>query len=167
MNAPVSSAGAALLDAAGLGRWRRWLGAPGLALLCRAGLAAIFLYAGIPKVLSPQTFLISVRGYSILPDVVIPVFTVVLPMMEVVAGGMLLAGLWVRPAALVIGAMTAMFLVAIASAMARGINIDCGCFSGSSHKVGVGLILRDVGMLLMLIPIFLASRRAGMAEKAP
>ncbi|MCX7049305.1 MAG: hypothetical protein NTX50_27940 [Candidatus Sumerlaeota bacterium] len=100
----------------------------------------------------------AVRGYLILPDFAVPLFTVMMPMIEVVAGVCLLLGIWLRPSGAVIGGLILLFLVAIVSALARGIDIECGCFAGASSKVGLGLILRDIGMLLLLVPIFAARR---------
>lgn len=134
------------------------MGHPALALVCRLALAAIFLYAGVPKVARPQLFLVAVRGYLLLPDAAVPIFTVVLPAVEVLAGALLLLGIWVRPSAAVIAGLTAMFLIAIGSAIARGIDIECGCFAGQTSRVGWSLILRDAAMLVALVPV-LAARR--------
>lgn len=142
-----------------LERGRAVVGHPALELICRLGLAAIFLYAGLPKAIEPIPFLLAVRNYIILPDVVIPSFTLLLPMVEIVAGALLLLGVWVRPSALIVGGMVVMFLVAIVSAIARGIDIDCGCFASGESHVGIELILRDIGMFAMLLPLFLARRR--------
>jgi putative oxidoreductase len=135
-----------------------WLGHPVAALVCRVALAAIFLYAGLPKVAHPQAFLASVRNYDILPNAIVPAFALILPMVEVLAGALLLLGVWIRPSGLVIGGMLVAFIVAIASALARGIDIECGCFSHGGSRVGMELILRDLAMLAMLIPVF-ADRR--------
>lgn len=142
-----------------LAKSRDILGHPALSLLCRVGLAAIFLYAGLPKTITPQAFLISVRGYALLPDWAIPTFTVVLPSVEVFVGVLLLLGVWVRPSTTVIVGLVVMFLIAIGQALHRGIDIDCGCFSGGGHRLGWDLVARDIGMLLMTVPIYLARRR--------
>lgn len=129
-----------------------------MALVCRVALGVVFLYAGLPKLMAPQAFLIAVRGYMMLPDPVIPLFTIALPAVEVVVGAALVAGVWPRAAALVTAGMVVMFLVAIAQAMVRGIDIECGCFAHGDARVGWGLVFRDILMLAMLVPVFLDRR---------
>jgi len=132
---------------------------PSLALFCRVALGIVFIAAGLPKTPHPQLFLINVRGYMLLPDLALPSFTVILPMVEVVAGACLVTGVWVRPSALLAGALLAMFLIGMAAAMARGLDIECDCFGRGGAKVGPAKIAEDLAMLLMLIPIFSARRQ--------
>ena len=134
---------------------------PWLVTVCRLVLGLVFLYAGAPKVWLPQAFLVSVRSYMILPDDLVPAFTVVLPTIELVAGLLLVLDRWVRPAAVVVGGMLCVFVVAIVSAMARGLDIECGCFSHGETAVGIELLVRDAIMLAMLIPVILTPRRGG------
>ncbi len=129
-----------------------------LGLLCRLGLAAIFLYAGVPKVLNAQVFLMETRAYQMLPNSILPSFVVILAMIEVLAGALLLLGVWIRPSANVILGMLIMFVVAISVAMLRGLDIECGCFSGGGQKIGFQLLVRDAIMIAMLIPIYLDRR---------
>ena len=49
------------------------------------------------------------------------------------------------------------FLAAIASALSRGLDISCGCFNtDGGHAVGVGLLWRDLLLLLACLPPLLA-----------
>ena len=69
-------------------------------------------------------------------------------------------------------ALMILFIVAISSAIARGLNIDCGCFGTSkvgvamAHKVGLRRLLEDVGYLLMSGVVFwealVSSRRQAL-----
>jgi uncharacterized membrane protein YphA (DoxX/SURF4 family) len=55
---------------------------------------------------------------------------VTLPWIELVAGLLLIAGVWRRESALVIALLLAVFIVAAGSVMARGIDVEnCGCVS--------------------------------------
>ena len=76
------------------------------------------------------------------------------------AGVALLAGLLRRGAALLAAAMTVMFLGAIAAALARGLDITCGCFhTEAGHAIGVGLLWRDLALLAAcLAPLRLGER---------
>jgi uncharacterized membrane protein YphA (DoxX/SURF4 family) len=131
----------------------------GLALLCRLGLAAVLLYAAWPKLLDPAGFAKAVANYHIVLPVVgrdyINATALFLPALELVLGLVLIAGIWKRGAGLLTAALMILFVAAISSAMARGLNIDCGCFGATklgveiAHKVGLRRLLEDIGYVLM------------------
>ena len=56
-----------------------------------------------------------------------------LPILEVVIGVMLVLGVLVRLAGVVSAVLFVAFIVGIASAWARGLQIDCGCFGGGGY----------------------------------
>ena len=59
-----------------------------------------------------------------------------LPVLEVVVGLCLVLGLLTRGAAVVSALLFVAFIVGIASAWARGLQIDCGCFGGGGTTAG-------------------------------
>ena len=53
--------------------------------------------------------------------------------------------------------MNIVFIFAISQALARGISIECGCFSVSSEggsAIGIQTILRDIGYLLLAYVVY-------------
>lgn len=130
-----------------------WLGRISLVgTLARLLLGGVVLVAGALKVASPTQSVQAVQAYRLLP---VPVSQVVghgLPFLEIAVGLLLIAGLGVRVSALVAGVLMLVFVAAIASAWARGLSIDCGCF-GNGGAVAAGStryvqeILRDLGLL--------------------
>ena len=75
---------------------------------------------------------------------------VALPWIELIAGVLLITGLWRREAAVVTAIMLAVFVVAVASTMIRGIDIqNCGCFAldASGRAAGWKLIAGDLALL--------------------
>ena len=66
---------------------------------------------------------------------------------EMLVAALLYAGAAVRGAALVSGALLFTFLIAIFSAMARGLEINCGCFAGSEQTVGWPKVVEDLALL--------------------
>lgn len=116
------------------------------ARLCVAGL---FVYAGLLKVVNPSAFLADIENYRLLPYGVAVATALYLPFVEITAGiGMLVAPLR-REAVLLLGSMLIVFIVAIASAWARGLDITCGCFGGSQDEPAsyTWLIFRDLLIL--------------------
>lgn len=119
-------------------------------------LGAVFLYASYEKIVKPEDFARIVYHYQIVgPNGTVPPFAanllaVTLPWIEVVAGLLLISGLWRREAAGVAALLLIVFMVAVGSAMWRGIDIEnCGCFSvsGTGRRAGVLLLLGDAGLL--------------------
>ncbi len=113
-------------------------------------LGGLFIYAGLAKAANVAAFAGEVSNYKILPYAWNFLAAAVLPYIEVLAGFLLLLNRKVRPASLVLGGLTAVFIAALASVLARGMNIDCGCFRpGGSHTGPLAALLRDAGLLLL------------------
>jgi putative oxidoreductase len=91
-------------------------------------LAAVFIYAALDKFRDPLQFADSVAAFGILPIVLVSPFALGLPPFEVLCGLLLVTPLTRRVAALGMTIVTAMFFAALASALLRGLTLDCGCF---------------------------------------
>ena len=129
---------------------------PAVLLVLRLVVGATFIYASLDKIQHPAAFARAVSYYHLAPNDVINLFALILPWVELVAGVTLVAGVAARGSALLIGAMLVVFVIALGWAIAKGIDISCGCFSTSpeeGHKVDMGLVVRDVLMLAAMIPI--------------
>jgi uncharacterized membrane protein YphA (DoxX/SURF4 family) len=120
-------------------------------------LGAVFLYASYDKILHPADFARIVYHYQLIgPSQHIGpwasnLLAVTLPWIEIVVGLALITGLWRREAAAVSAALLVVFVVAVSTALARGIDLEnCGCFSvtGAGRAAGIKLILGDLAMLL-------------------
>jgi uncharacterized membrane protein YphA (DoxX/SURF4 family) len=82
-----------------------------------------------------------------LPHETINFIAIVMPWLELVTGILIIAGIFMRGSAFWIGVMLLVFIVALSSALARGLDIDCGCFSvDGGHGVDTGLLIRDILM---------------------
>jgi uncharacterized membrane protein YphA (DoxX/SURF4 family) len=110
-----------------LSKWQR--AQPWVSLLVRLGLAGIFLVAGLLKVTDLDANARAVVAYDLMPNDLAVTVGKVQPFFEIALGLWLLAGLATRAAAFVSAIVMVIFISGIASAWARGLNIDCGCFS--------------------------------------
>lgn len=132
-------------------RWRE----DGTGILARLVVGSVWLVAGALKLPDPAASVRSVRAYQLLPESVVPLVGYGLPVLEVVLGVCLLAGALTRVASALSVGLLAVFIAAIASAWARGLSIDCGCFGGGSSPTANAAaaypwdIARDVGLLLL------------------
>lgn len=111
----------------------------------------IFVYASWDKITQADRFADIVHDYDMLPLVFINGFALMMPWTELTVGAVLIVGVWRRAAGLLATAMTVSFLIAIAQAEFRGLEIECGCFdvSGmSATEASWDLFLRDIPLLL-------------------
>lgn len=101
-----------------------------LGLLARLVLGGVLIVAGGLKVTSPAVSARAVRAFQILPYDVAGYVGYALPVVEILIGLLLVAGLFTRVSAVVGGLLMLSFLIGISSAWIRGLTIDCGCFGG-------------------------------------
>ena len=122
------------------------------ALAGRLALGSVFVVAGAIKLPDPAGSVRAVRAYDLLPEAIVPAIGYGLPVLEVALGLMLVLGVAVRLAAVLSVLLLTVFMVGVASAWARGLTIDCGCFGGGG-QVAAGAtrygteMLRDTGLV--------------------
>ena len=128
-----------------------------LNVLLRLLVGGAFVVAGALKVADPAKFALDVSHYRLVPYELINLVAILLPWIEITSGLFVLAGIWLRAAALVITSLTVMFLVLIVSALARGLNIECGCFGtvGGKH---IGLVNLVIDSALLVLSALLVKR---------
>jgi uncharacterized membrane protein YphA (DoxX/SURF4 family) len=128
-------------------------------LAARLALAGIFIYASIDKIAHPASFAKDVYNYQILPDALINLTALVLPWLELFLGLCLLAGLWLPGAVLTANGLLVVFLAAFIFNMARGLDVNCGCFSTGSEAPAMSAgfyLLRDFGFFAVGVFLFYA-----------
>ena len=129
---------------------RSWVG-----VVARLVVGGVWLVAGLLKIPDPAESVRAVRAYQLLPESVVPTVGYALPIVEVVLGLLLLIGLLTRVAAVLSGVLLVAFVIGIAAAWARGLQIECGCFGGGGGPAANASekypweIARDVGLLLL------------------
>ena len=129
-----------------------------VARLCGWALGGVFLYAGIIKALDPAQLAAQIRNYQLAPWWMIHPAALVLPWVEIIAGLLLILGIWAIEATLVLTGLLALFMIAIGWAMRLGLDIECGCFAGHT-KVGWARLAEDGAMLAVALLGLLARRR--------
>jgi putative oxidoreductase len=131
---------------------RRVFSHPYILFLFRFILGSVFIYAGVQKVMSPADFSQAIQNYMILPVFLANMTAIFLPWLEIYCGVFLLAGLLTRASALLISVMILIFILALFSALIRGLDITCGCF-GEATPVDWLRISEDLLLLGMSIHI--------------
>lgn len=146
--------------------WRERLTHPWLTVRVQIALGAIFVVAALPKIADPPSFAHMIYNYRILPAQMINISALVMPWVEVLAGLLLILGVWTRPARWIVASLLATFMIVIAINLLRNNAIDCGCFdvsaAGKTYEEKIRdmwiVLLRDAGMLVMCAQLAWAER---------
>ncbi|MCB9475993.1 MAG: DoxX family membrane protein [Deltaproteobacteria bacterium] len=132
------------------GKIRELLSNRYLIIALRLFFGGMYLYASYDKILNPHDFSIAVANYQLVPRVFINLFALALPWLEFLIGVFLVAGIFVEASALISAALCLMFTIGIIQALARGLDISCGCFHQGDEgpKISVWLVYRDILLVL-------------------
>lgn len=128
---------------------------PWVTTLARLTVGGVLIVAGWLKIGTPALSVQAVKAYELLPDSVATVVGHGLPILEIVVGVLLVVGLLTRAAGVVSALLMLAFVIGIASAWARGLRIDCGCFGGGGTLAAgqdpgyLWKILQDAGLFVM------------------
>lgn len=132
----------------------------------RLGLGGMFLYSAWGKLQDPGIFQTMVDNYRMLPACVTAPFSVTMSMAELLVGAMFVFTKWTREAAFATAVMLGMFIVALAQAQVRGLDISCECFGEAekeSRAVLVALV-RDVVLVAPVVWLVVNGRRRWIAD---
>lgn len=125
---------------------------PWVSTLARLLVAGVLIAAGALKVVEPASSVTAVRAYQLLPEALVAPVGWGLPFLELAFGLLLVVGLFTRQVAIASGVLFVLFTLAVASAAARGLSIDCGCFGGGGEVAPgetqyAAEIVRDLGLV--------------------
>lgn len=127
---------------------------PRLAFLMRLAVGSVLLVAGALKAGSMENTVTSIGRFDVLPHWLVLPVGLALPGIEVTIGAALLCGVMPRAAALLATCFAATFLVFVVAAMARDLDVECGCF-------GESVLLRANGRLLAFDVALLVAATVG------
>jgi len=122
---------------------------PCLLLGLRVVVGVTLVAASIDKIAEPAAFALSIANYRVLPDSLTLYPATFLPWMELLCGLSLLFGLMVRGSALLTSFMLILFTAAVLSALLRGLDIACGCFTQGqgAEVIGWWKIAENTGLI--------------------
>jgi len=114
-----------------------------LIFVSRIVIGVILIYAGVNKSSNPNEFASAIDNYHLLPFGSENLVAIIMPWIEILAGIGLILGIYVNGSALIAFVMFGIFIIAIASALVRGYNIECGCGIKAGDMVGIDKILEN------------------------
>tara|TARA_R110002072_G_scaffold150953_7_gene299967 strand:+ start:25613 stop:26146 length:534 start_codon:yes stop_codon:yes gene_type:complete len=124
-------------------------------------LGGAFCFAGSKKLMDVQSFAEAIKGFKVLNvdthEQLIINAAYSMPWIELIAGLLLILGLWTRAATMVIAVMLLVFIAALIHVITDDtISASCSCFGDvkvicTSPEIGWCMVWRDVVMLLPAI----------------
>jgi len=131
----------------------------------RLGLACLFIYVGFIKLLDPRDFAHAIAQYDLVPQGLLPLVAVGLPVLELVAGLGLVCE--VRGSLALIAFLLLIFLVILGYTVWHNLDIDCGCFTADELDAQHGVKTAFWRDLMMIgATLFLFWRRRSRAPQS-
>ena len=125
----------------------------------RVVLGCVFVFASIDKVADPPAFAASIVNYKLVSGQLALAVATVLPWVELLAGFGLICGVFVRGSGMLTMIMLITFTALVSSAMIRGLDISCGCFTQDPaatkigwQKLGENTLLVFINFLILRLP---------------
>ena len=123
--------------------------------LLRIALGLFFLVVGILKLRDLDAFAEDIFNYQILFPPYDAYAAYLVAWLEVITGLAVIVGLWgLRGGLILIAGLLSSFIIALSIAAAKGLNINCGCFSSSEEPSNLPLHI-GMNVLLLLLTLFL------------
>ena len=129
-----------------------------LSWICCSIPAAVFFVAAYGKILDPVTFFEAIRAYRVIEGPLIGHAVWGLIGLEIIVATALLVPSYRKAAMLIAGAMLVFFMIAVASAKLRGIEVPCGCFGSipqTAEPAGASVIRNSILLGVLLFPMLL------------
>jgi uncharacterized membrane protein YphA (DoxX/SURF4 family) len=110
----------------------------------------VFIYASVGKLFRPEDFAKAILRYEFLPIYFVNIMAIVMPWVEFFTGVLLILGIFKKASSMIASISLVVFLIALISAFARGLDISCGCFSLEETSTKGDIIYRIVQDFFML-----------------
>ncbi len=131
----------------------------------RIALGALFIYAGAVKVGQAPEFARDIQRYAIIPwPGATLLLAIYLPWLEILSGAAVIARRLHLGGLAIIAGLMLVFTIALTSAWARGLDIECGCFGRKKESIRTNfpaLLARDLALLGLSAGLLIVGWREG------
>lgn len=139
--------------------WARLASSRLITVVGRLVLGILFVWAAVGKIEDPGVFAASIENYRIVNPAVAMIIASILPWIELLCGLCILSGALRPGATLLAAAMLMIFTLAILSALARGLDITCGCLTQDADASKIGWTKVVENLVLTVLAVFLTTSR--------
>jgi uncharacterized membrane protein YphA (DoxX/SURF4 family) len=135
---------------------------PYLVLLVRVFIGLLFIVSSLEKIVDPAAFAQSISNYRMLPGWLGSFVATVLPWLELLCGFSVLFGALERGSSLLLSAMLVVFTLAVVVALARGLDISCGCFTQdpTAGKIGWLKVLQNATLIVLTLFLYFSNSKS-------
>lgn len=142
-----------------------WLTHPFTEVTLRIVLGVVLLWAGFIKATDLNQTAQGIINYQLIPEAWAITLAPLLPAVEILVGSCLILGVLFDGAVLITTGMFALFWVAVVSALARGLDIECGCFGTvDAAQIGWTTLARNTALLLGTVPLWFSNAQSWRLE---
>lgn len=123
--------------------------------------AAMWLTAGLPKLLNPADFALDILNYRVGGMAIALLGALMVPFWEILLGILLITGKYLKAAWWSSLVLMLFFDALILQAYLRGLQIDCGCFGGVVEQmIGPEKFFENIILtMLVLLGLLLAYKK--------
>lgn len=127
-----------------------------LALAARIFIGFLFVFISIDKIASPEAFATSIANYRIVSPFLATFSATILPWVELLCGLAVLFGILQKGSSFLLTSLLVVFTAAVLSALVRGLDISCGCFTQDPQagKIGWMKLVENVGLFILTSFLF-------------
>ncbi len=132
---------------------------PHVVLLVRVFIGLLFIISSLEKIVDPASFAQSVSNYKLLPSWLPDIVATIMPWLELLCGFAVLFGVLTRGSSLLLSAMLIVFTLAVISAIVRGFDISCGCFTQDpgAGKIGWMKVVENSTLIVLTLYLYFSS----------
>ena len=124
-------------------------------LAIRIIVGLVFIVTGTSKIVDPTLFAREISNYDMMFPPFINLIAIVLPWVELVVGILFICGIRIKANTILLAAMLLVFNIAVATAWARGLDINCGCYSNIAEQtVGIQKLAENFAMIAILAFVY-------------
>jgi len=128
--------------------------------LCYYSIAAVLLFSGISKIVTPEPMFEILKALGFENDTFMLIIASLLPVIEIGIASLMILKLKLKVVLISVVILFAIFLTLSIYGLIIGLDKDCGCFgSVVQSSFGAGMILRNGLFLIMAIYIKLKTAR--------
>ncbi len=139
--------------------WLQFYKHPYFTFALRVVIGLMLVRSGFLKLIDMEGMAKAIDNYQILPSVYVNLPAIIIPAIEFVMGACLVLGLFMDGTLAILSGLFIVFIIAIESAILRGLDIECGCsFTSDAERVGIKILLQDTVLLLVMISIWLTKK---------